>query len=395
LGKIAHAANADARELVTFRPEATGGPERPFATHIAYGIFAACGLGVVLPGTLLPQLLVRWALNDQQAGILFFLFFVGSSGGSVLARGPLSRSIAMGCAAICAGNIALGISARAWSFAAITVLGLGLGLTMTSVSLLQSRRRAETRIAEMSRLNLIWAVGACLAPAVLLRGSTHWSLQSILNAIACCFAFFCILAAFFIPDAKMPAPLPGAPSSQTKHSVVPLLLLAIVPLATGVESSAGGWLAAYSERSGLLLLGTVSTVSCFWLGLLLSRFVQSYRSVAGASKNIVLRVGPWVAAVALLLIIFQHQGLVMAVGAFGLGLGIGPIYPLVLSLLLDRGEAGNSAFLAGGVGASTLPLLTGVVSGYFGSLSAGLLIPMLGATAMGMLALMVKRNPST
>ena len=379
---------------MTFRPEASGS-ERPFATPIAYCIFAACGLGVVLPGTLLPQLLVRWALNDQQAGILFFLFFIGSSGGAVLARGPLSRLIALGCAAICAGNFALGISAGVWSFVAITVLGLGLGLTMTSVSLLQSRRHAETRIAEMSRLNLIWAVGACLAPSILLRGSTHWPLQSILNAIACCFAFFCILAVFFIPDAKMPVPLPGTPSSQTKHSAVPLLLLAIVPLATGVESSAGGWLAAYSERSGLLLLGTVSTVSCFWLGLLLSRFVQSYRSVAGASKNIVLRIGPWVAAVALLLIIFQHQGLTMAVGAFGLGLGIGPIYPLVLSLLLDKGEASNSAFLAGGVGASTLPLLTGVVSGYVGSLSAGLLIPMLGATAMGVLALMAKRNPST
>jgi MFS transporter, FHS family, glucose/mannose:H+ symporter len=94
----------------------------------------------------------------------------------------------------------------------------------------------------------------------------------------------------------------------------------------------------------------------------------------------------------LLLIIFQNQGLAMAVGAFGLGLGIGPIYPLALSLLLDSGEASNSAFLAGGVGSSTLPLLTGLVSGHFGSLAAGLLVPMVGAVVMGMLAIALKRN---
>jgi fucose permease len=85
----------------------------------------------------------------------------------------------------------------------------------------------------------------------------------------------------------------------------------------------------------------------------------------------------------------------MFAGALLLGLAIGPMYPLLLSLALRRGEAGNMVFVAAGCGASLLPLLTGLVSGWTGSLRAGLGVPLVGAVVMGCLSLASWRSESS
>jgi fucose permease len=61
------------------------------------------------------------------------------------------------------------------------------------------------------------------------------------------------------------------------------------------------------------------------------------------------------------------------------------MYPLLLALALRRGEGGNAIFVLAGAGASLLPLLTGLVSGWTGSLRAGLGVPLLGAFVMACL----------
>jgi len=353
---------------------------------LAYGVFAATGIGVELPGTLLSSLLTRWWLNDQQAGLLFFLFFVGSSCGAVLSRGLLPRSIARGCVAIAAGAWTLAIASRSAAFVAMALFGLGLGLTMTSISLLQSRRQATARTAEMARLNLAWALGASIGPSLLLRGVAHWSVPAVLYATAVVFAAFALLALAILPD--VPAAASIAPHAGSfRLGAIPLLLLALVPLATGVESSVGGWLAAYSRRDGLMLNQTIGTVTCFWAGILLSRLVQSHREVALRSQGIALRFAPWLMVAGLLLLLAGHGEWPMLAGATLLGVGVGPVYPLLVALVLGHGEAGNIVFLAGGIGASSLPLLTGLVSGWSGSLGVGLTVPLAACVAMGTIAL--------
>jgi fucose permease len=359
---------------------------RPAATVVAYCAFAATGIGVQLPGTLLSSLLARWSLNDEQAGLLFFVFFVGSSFGAVLSRGLLSRSIARGCLAIAAGACLLAVASRGAAFAAMALLGLGLGLTMTSISLLQSRRQAAARTAEMARLNLAWALGASLGPALLLRGVAQWSVPAVLYAMAAGFAVLAVLAMAILPD--VPAPTRSALSPSASVKAIPLLLLTMVPLATGVESSVGGWLAAYSKRDGLMLNQTIGTVTCFWAGILLSRMVQSHRGMAVRSQDVALRFAPWLMTAGLLLLLAGHGDPWMPAGTALLGFGLGPIYPLLVALVLRHGEAGNLVFLAGGIGASSLPLLTGLVSGRTGSLAIGLTVPLAASIALGMIGLL-------
>ena len=364
------------------------------ADVIVYAAFAGTGTGVVLPGTLLSVLLARWALSDQQAGLLFFLFFVGSSIGALLSRGTLSRSIARGCLCIAAGLVALALASRMEVFLAMTLFGGGLGVTMTSVSLLQSRRRPLERTAEMARLNMIWAFGAFLSPTLLLRGAAHWSLQGVLFGVALYFVALSLLAIFLLDSGESSSSVQVNPSRLSGIRALPLLLLVLVPLATGIESSVGGWLEAYSKRSGLMLGATISTVTCFWAGLLVSRLIQSQRSLAVSTQRLVLRVSPWLMSAGLFVVIVRPQGWFILSGALLLGLAIGPVYPLVLSVLLGYGEAGNVMFLAGGIGSSALPLLTGLVSGGTRSLAAGLSVPLAGSVVMGVCAVAYHRQRS-
>jgi FHS family glucose/mannose:H+ symporter-like MFS transporter len=359
-------------------------PDGHVSTRIVYAAFFGTGIGAALPGAMLPLLLTRWSMTDAQAGELFFLFFVGSASGALLSRGLLSRSIVRGCAITALGMAMLALASRPTAFWAMTVYGLGLGIVMTSVSLLQSRRHPADRSAQMARLNLVWALGACLGPSIALRGATAFGPPSMLYAMA---VFFLLVGGFafvWVQHVDAEKVAATAPSSGRTVGIAPLLLL-LVPLATGIESAAGGWLATYAKRSGETLGVTVGAATGFWAGMLISRLLQSNRQAASASERWLLLFGPCAMIGALLLILCSINGPAMLAGALLFGLGVGPMYPLLLALALRRGEGGNAIFVLAGAGASLLPLFTGLVSGWTGSLRAGLGVPLLGAFVMACL----------
>jgi FHS family glucose/mannose:H+ symporter-like MFS transporter len=360
------------------------------ADLIAYTTFAMTGVGVVLPGNLLPVLLARWSISDEHAGYLFLVFFVASTSGALLSRGNLSRSIARGCFLIALGMGSLGMVSGAVAFISVAVYGLGLGIAMTSVSLRQSRQYPSERTAQMARLNLLWAIGACFGPFVVLRGAAIFGPQLLLYAVASIFAVLGLLSLWLLPSVA------AEPSSNSQRlfskGAMPALLLLLVPLATGIESGTGGWLATYSNRSGHDLNITITTVTCFWAGMLLSRLAQSYRPIAAASTKLILRWSPWLITAALLLVLGVPSGPGALSGAFLLGTAVGPLYPLLIALCLHFGEAGNIVFVFGGMGAAFFPWLTGLVSTWTGSLRAGLSVLLLASTLLALLGWRLSRR---
>ncbi len=354
-----------------------------WATWIVYASFLATGVGLVLPGAMLPLLLTRWHLSDAQAGILFFLFFIGSASGAVLSRGSLPKSIARGCLSVVIGAALLAVASRGAIFLAIAVYGLGLGIVMTSISLLQSRRCESGRAARLARLNLVWAIGACLGPSLVLRGATAWGTAALLLGVAVFFGLAGGLALAAVPHVD--AATKTSPVLPGRNPMA--LLLILVPLATGVESATGGWLTTYSKRSGQTLVEVIGAVTCFWGGMLVSRFIQSDRRIATASALALFVCGPWLMSAALGILLLSTGGASMLAGALLLGLAIGPMYPLLLALALRHGEAGNIVFVVAGCGASVLPLLTGLVSKWSGSLRIGLGVPLVATVVMGCLGL--------
>jgi fucose permease len=173
---------------------------------------------------------------------------------------------------------------------------------------------------------------------------------------------------------------------------IPLVLLILVFCATGIESSTGGWLAAYAQRLGETAKTTIGAATAFWVGLLSSRLINSLRVSARLSERIVLPVSAGLAAAGLAILVAWPSAAASVVAALVIGLGAGPIYPLLLSIVLRQRES-RGIFVLAGAGASALPLATGALSGWMHSLSAGLCVPLAAASMMTVLSLRVKADP--
>jgi FHS family glucose/mannose:H+ symporter-like MFS transporter len=341
--------------------------------------FAATGIGLTLPGALLPVLLRRWHMGDSRGGLLLFCFFAATTLGSLCARGKMNRSVARGSVLTAIGALGFIGGGSITGFVAIFLNGLGLGIVMTSVSLLQSGRFPDERRLEMTRLNLVWALGAAVGPWLVLHSAR---IEPMLVGLAAFFAVFGLGIWFQAKDAADP----DAIRSDTAKRVwdlrgIPWPLLVLVFAATGVEASAGGWLTTFAQRNSDTLRTTIGAATLLWLGLLASRILHSTPWAARWSERSVLLSNVWGMFAALALLIAWPAGIATMVAAAVLGFAMGPLYPLAIGAVLRKKEDG-AVFVVAGVGSSTLPLLTGAVSGWTHSLRSGLCVPLFAAGVM-------------
>jgi FHS family glucose/mannose:H+ symporter-like MFS transporter len=344
---------------------------RAFAVIPLYVGFAATGVGAALPGALLPALLLRWHLGDEQGGRLFLMAFIGSSLGALIVRGSLRKSLLFGSMAVAAGALGL-VVCPAWaSYLCIALYGLGLGLSMTSISLIRQRQSGGSGTV-LVRLNLVWAVGACACPSLTVRALRDGDIRPVLSGVALCFVLL-VAWTLFQPDLPVESGLKKFRPWEIFRNV-PIGLILMTLLVPGVEAAAGGWLTTYARRGGHGIAEAVAAPSCFWAGLLLSRLFWSvchrWRSHVWTVRASVALMGA-----ASILLVASGNGLLILIASFCLGVGIGPVYPLLLAWAL-RFPQSNPIFFLAGVGASSLPWLTGLVSAERHSLRVGLAVPM-------------------
>jgi fucose permease len=275
---------------------------------------------------------------------------------------------------------------------------------MTSISLMLSQRFPEQRRLELTRLNLVWAIGAALGPWIALR-STRGALvtrasallhaQHVLLWVAVFFAFAAVWAMWMEQSPETAAVRTSAPAAVSKRGEgnrfgVPWPLLVLIFGATGVDAAAGGWLTSYAQRAGDSLGITIGAATFLWVGALVSRTVHSTRWASRLSERSVLGSSMVAMTAALALLVAWPAGIVTMLAAALLGLAAGPVYPLVVAAALRHRE-NSTVFAVAGVGASMLPLATGTLSNWTHSLRAGLGIPLLAAALMAVLVA-VSRN---
>jgi FHS family glucose/mannose:H+ symporter-like MFS transporter len=361
-------------------------PPSLLSAVVVYLGFAATGVGMALPGSVLPALLSQWSLADRQAGLLFFLGWSGSSLGALLVQASRVRSLALGNMLAALGAFGMSYSSRWSCFFSMAVYGIGLGMTMTSTSLLQSARNADRRGAELNRLNLVWALGACVCPSL----AAHSLRVASARVIFCGLGLFFFLMSLWMlvferetktrfgPDQRVN----DLASGRQKWSLAlwPISLVIVILLPTGIESSMGGWIAAYVQRTHETIATTVTAGSCFWVGLMLSRTIASTLLLVRRSERLVLSQSLCTVVGGALLLIASKASIGILVGVFLVGFGLGPVYPLLLAIALQYSE-NTAIFFVAGVGSAFFPWLTGVVSSSTSSLRTGLLVP-LGASVL-------------
>ena len=346
--------------------------------------FAATGVGVALPGALLPVLLSRWHLQDEQGGRLFLMAWFGSSLGALMISKFLRAALMLGSLCVAAGAIGLAITNGSGVDALMALYGLGLGTTMTAISLIRQQQTAGSG-TEMVRLNLVWAVGACACPSLTLASLARNDPRPLLCAVGLCFALLCGTS-LLQPATVLANARTGGGSVQATFRRTPANLVAMIFLVTGVEASAGAWLTTYTRRGGHQAIATIAASTCFWAGLLLSRLFWTVFGRRLTEVRIVLGSVALMTAAATLLIASERED-VLLVAAFCLGFGIGPTYPLLLGWAL-RLQPGGTIFFVAGVGSACLPWATGAISTQQGSLRLGLTVPLAGALLILVLLVM-------
>ena len=342
--------------------------------------FAATGVGVALPGVLLPVLLSSWHLADEQGGLLFLMAWLGSASGALLVRGPLRRVLIVGASAIVASSVLMATCAGHGAYAWMLLYGFGLGLTMTSVSLIRQRQAGADSGTELVRLNLLWAVGALVCPSLAAHSLASARFEPMLWTIG---GLFLPLAAWAALSRELTFQADAVTERRPWHVFqrIPIPLILVTALITGVEASAGGWLATYAKREGHHLAAMLAAPTCFWAGLVCSRVFWSRRQTLLSERAIVRTSLALLTAASAVLYLGGSNTGAMLTTAFLAGFGIGPVYPLLLSWDLRFHRSGTIFFLAG-VGAAALPWITGVVSTRWHSLQLGFAVPFAASALM-------------
>jgi fucose permease len=350
---------------------------RAVSNLVLGGGFCLTGAGTVMLGVILPALSNKWGLSDELAGTLFFLQFLGSSLGAVITGANHIRWLKIAYGLLACSVCALAFSGLWAIFPAFFFYGLGLGIAMTSTSLVFADRYRENYAVHLQGLNFAWAAGATSAPMLFLPFLGMATLKPLFLTLMG--IFLAMLAWVLLTEMQESPIFPSAHNQRMSRNSSPRGFLPVLVVqaicAVGVEASLGGWLTTYSRRADPNRAAeAVLALSLFWFGITFSRLVFSTRLLAVIGSRRVLQLAPWGLAASVALLIGMHTPLTIRIGSMLAGLSLGPLYPLLLSFMLQFTQRGW-IFAVGGAGAAFFPWFTGLLSTHYGSLRHGLIAP--------------------
>jgi MFS transporter, FHS family, glucose/mannose:H+ symporter len=374
-------------------PESASARALTFAAYIS---FIPIGIATVLLGPMLPTLSARWSLDYAQAGALFTAQYLASTCGVAVSGVLASRwgfrfAIKTGLV-LMAAALALLLAGPEWmGVACIAASGAGMGLAVPAANLLVAAANPDRRSATLNVLNFYWSVGAVACPFLVAAAA---KINRIPIFLMCVSAFSLSLAAAI---AMMPAhivePLatnkPGPMLPQIRQRLLPFLILAaLFFLYVGVENGFGQWMASYSKSLGSLSLSVaLATPASFYSALTLGRWLAPLL-LKLANEISLVRVGLLLSCAGMAGLVFSHGFVGVVASGCAAGLGLSYVYPITISLLSREFESpriGSFMFVLSNIGGGLLPWIVGISSTQFGTLKAGLCVPLLGCA--GMLAL--------
>ncbi len=255
------------------------------------------------------------------------------------------------------------------------LMGLIGSLILAIVPVALSDQHGELRAVALSEANVVSSLVAASAPLMVglfARFSGGWRLALGIVALTPILMYLGLGRApsptGATAGAAAAAGAAGAaqPDPTQARQPLPILFwiywLAIV-LAVSAEFCMVSWSADYMENIlGLLKADAAQAVSLFLGGMILGRMAGS-RLVQRFSTSLVVSASILLAGLGFLLFWKSGNVLVGLSGLFITGLGIAPLYPLILSLAIgttsDTVQASARATLASGTAILTLPLVLG------------------------------------
>lgn len=343
---------------------------------VAYALFVLVGLSAGVNGVLLFAQMDDYSVGRATIGITFFTF----SAGFILAgatTGPLlhrwgTRATVLGAGAILLAALLVTGSRPTFAIfvAAQVVVGYGSGLVESVANAHLAAQPNATTL--LNRLHAFFGVGALLGPVLaeaMLR-VTVW--PAVVLTQAAVSVPILVAVWFTFPGRRDDAPSTRTHESQRSKGLLPAVLRSpavllgatMLSLYVGLEIGVGNWGFSYLVEGRDVPPSVASwTISAYWLGLTVGRFVISpVTTRLGLTKmglGYVCMVGVVVAT--LVSIVAPLGGLVT------LGFFLGPIFPTAISvapeLIEERLVPTAIGVMNGGsvIGGSALPWLAGAI----------------------------------
>ncbi len=343
---------------------------------LAYAGFVLAGLSTGVNGVLLPAQIDDYGVDKAVVGLTFFtgsagFFLAGVVAGPLLHRFGVRATLVAGGAALVLSWLYLAGRPPFVAFVLVQlVVGLGVGTIESVLNVHLAGLPGATTL--LNRLHAFFGVGALLGPllAAWVLGFTAWPTVYLVLAVVA----VPVVAGYLLTYPRQEPPAEKRPA-LLRHTVkVPAVLFAgaFLTVYVGLEIGVGTW--AYSllteeHGQGPLLAGW--SVSAYWLGLTLGRFVITPVAVrvglSAAGTSFVCLFGVTGAALAGSV---APNGLVVSVALVFLGCFLGPLFPTAIAVMPDVVEP------------RLVPTAIGVVNGV--SVVGGALFPWLaGALAQG------------
>jgi fucose permease len=314
---------------------------------LAYAAFILVGISAGISGVLLPAQILDYGVDKATVGITFFTFsagfmLAGATAGHVVHRFGIRGTLAAGGALFAIAGIYTGVRPPFVVFVIVVqvVMGYGIGMLESALNAYLSEQAEATTL--LNRLHAFFGVGALIGPALAAWMLTSVSWTTVLLALGLACVPLVAGFAVFYPSVHL-ADGDGAASHDARAGLLatalrdPGVLLGAVFLAVyvGLEISVGNW--GFSFMVGHYELRAVLagyTISGYWLGLTVGRFVISPVArrfgMTAANMTMICLVGvaasaalTWMAPVAAL----------ASVGFALLGFFLGPIFPTLMSLV--------------------------------------------------------------
>ncbi len=346
-------------------------------------------------GPMLPDLSVRWRLDDAQAGYLFLAQFASSMvgmlfSGVLVQRLGHRRTLIVGLILMAVGMAMLARADWALGLTAVCIFGIGFGSNTPAANLLIAEANPASSASALNLLNASWGVGAMVCPLLVASVQRSQRLPTFLYAMTTALLALaaCLVWVRFLGDGKRASaqPVRTQAASAGAYRLVPWVA-ALFFIYVGTENSVGGWVASYARRMDL---GShafwAMTPSFFWGSLLAGRMLaplllRRLRETTVASLGLTLAtlgVGVLLAAQAMPMIV---------IGASLAGLGLASVFPINVSMLPrwfgeSATRVSGAIFAGGNMGGAVLPWLVGALSTHFGGLRVGFLVPLLGSVIM-------------
>jgi FHS family glucose/mannose:H+ symporter-like MFS transporter len=370
---------------------------------VIYIAFMLTGVVTTLLGPLIPILSVRWSLEDRQAGYLFTAQFTGSTAavmtvGRLIARFGFARSLVIGLSIMAAGVAAVPIGVWWIGVAAVFCYGTALGITIPTTNLMISEQNPMRRAAALNLLNFAWSLGAVTGPPIIaLLAPGGITLPMIALSATLGLAAIALARLSKIDTAEKEAlPTQSAGVASTWRNWLTLLIGVLTFLYVGTENSIAGWVASYALRLDPVRKSLWAFVpSGFWLAILLGRAIAP-AILRHMPDDRLLLIGLLSATCGAALILAATTLPSLLIAVFIAGLGLAPVFPIVLAIMSQRlgasaSKAAGAIFALAGFGGATMPWIVGLLSTHFASLRAGLIVPLASGLAMICLQALLKK----